>query len=112
MATAALTSVGGRARLAVTRLLARMGLGEGSFLMLAAVLIGVITAAAAVCFHELIYWVRDWLYVRLDHRVNLYGRGVWVLVLLPTVGGLVVGLISNYVIRIREGRGIVDVLES
>jgi CIC family chloride channel protein len=106
------SSVGERVRLALTRLLARMGLGESSFLLIAAVLIAVITAAAAVAFHELINWVRDWLYVRLDAGVGLYGRGVWLLMFLPATGGLVVGLISRYVIRIREGRGIVDVLES
>ena len=33
------------------------------------------------------------------------------LVLFPTLGGLAVGVISNYVLRPREGHGIIDVME-
>ena len=80
-----------------------------------AVVIGVVTAAAAVGFHELIVVIRDHLY-RLDRYGLdpnfLYGRGLFLLILLPTLGGLAVGCFSTYVMRQREGHGIVDVLES
>jgi CIC family chloride channel protein len=102
---------GERVRVLFTRLAARMGLGESSFLLLAAVLIGVVTAAAAVAFHELINAIRDALYNRLDPHVGLYGRGIAMLIVLPTVGGLLVGVIARYIVRAREGHGIVDVLE-
>src|SRR5207302_6885034 len=42
----------------------------------------------------------------------LYGRGVFLLVAFPALGGLAVGVISKYVFRTREGHGIVDVMES
>ena len=90
----------------------RLGLGGPSLLMLLAAVIGVVTAAAAVAFHESIERVRQWAYVDLARHVPLYGRGVWLLVLIPAAGGLAVGLLVRYVIRAREGHGIVDVLES
>jgi CIC family chloride channel protein len=42
----------------------------------------------------------------------LYGRGIGLIVLVPTAGGLTVGLLSRFVFRQREGHGIVDVMES
>lgn len=88
-----------------------MGMGEGSFLLLAAVLIGLVTAAAAVAFHELIVWIKHVLYEGLDPKVDLYGKGVAYLIALPALGGLLVSVISRYVVRARESHGIVDVLE-
>ncbi|MDB5320744.1 MAG: hypothetical protein JWN40_2375 [Phycisphaerales bacterium] len=103
--------VGERLRVLFTRLFARMGLGDNAFLLFAAVLIGVVTAAAAVAFHELITWIRERLYDRLDPHVGLYGRGIWLLIVLPTAGGFLGGVIARYIVRAREGHGIVDVLE-
>lgn len=106
------SAIGARIRLLITRALERLGLSESAFLVVAAVLIGVITSCAAVAFHELIVWVRHWLYERSHPRIDLYGRGIIILIGLPMLGGLLVGLIGRYLIRIREGGGIVDVLES
>jgi CIC family chloride channel protein len=106
-----LSAPGNRMRLLSTRYLTRVGLNEGTFVALLAVLIGSVTGAAAVGFHELINFIRDELYLKPGAAV-LYGRGVWLLVLFPAAGGLAVGLISRYVFRTREGHGIVDVVES
>jgi hypothetical protein len=57
-----LTGLGARLRVLVTRLLARLGMREDSFLIIPAVLIGVVTAFAAVGFHDLIEAIRDLLY--------------------------------------------------
>ena len=100
---------GSRLRVLVVRLLMRLGFRESSALLPLALLIGVVTAGAAVAFHELIVVIRDLLYRDPEF---LYGRGLWLLVVLPAAGGLAVGLFSKYVIRGREGHGIVDVLES
>jgi CIC family chloride channel protein len=101
-----------RIRLLSTKALSRLGFGEHAFLLLLAVLIGVVAAAAAVGFHELIRGIRDLLYAHLGPRMGIYHRGIWILVLLPALGGLAVGLITRYVFLIREGHGIVDVIES
>ncbi len=94
------------------RAFARIGVRDQTFLLLLAVLIGVITAAAAVSFHELINAIRDLLYRRLGHGQNLYDTRLPLLIALPAMGGLTVGVMSRYVMRIREGHGIIDVMES
>lgn len=110
-----LSSFLSRPRLLVARVLARLGVGEGALLVPLAVVIGIVTAGAAVGFHELIVFIRDHLY-RLDRYGLdpgfLYGRGLVLLIVLPALGGLAVGCFSTYFMRQREGHGIIDVLES
>ena len=103
------------ARLLLTRVLARLGVGEGGILVPLAVVIGVVTAGAAVGFHELIVFIRDHLYRPERYGLDpsfLYGKGLLLLVALPALGGLAVGCFSRYVMHAREGHGIVDVLET
>jgi CIC family chloride channel protein len=108
---ARISDAGARLRLITDRLLSKFGMGENGFLLIIAVLIGMVTAAAAVGFHELILFVRQQTYGRIGSDL-LYGRGVWLLIALPALGGLVVGLFSRVVVRDREGHGIIDVMES
>src|SRR5580704_11615664 len=86
-----------RVRLVFTRSLSRLGFSEYAFLIPMAVLIGIVSAAAAVGFHQLIHAIRDLLYEHAFSSGFLYGRGVWVLVLMPAAGGLAVGLFSTFV---------------
>ena len=108
----ALSAPGGRFRVLVQKRLGKLGFGDDAFLLLMAVLIGTVTGAAAVGFHELTNLIRDALYKRPGEEGFLYGHGMWLLVLLPAAGGLAVGLVSRYVFRAREGHGVVDVMES
>src|SRR5438874_533142 len=89
------SAAGGHLRLLIDRILSRFGLGDETLLLFLACLIGVVTAAAAVAFHELIQLIRDALYARGGANF-LYGHGVWLLVLLPAAGGLVVAVLSRY----------------
>jgi len=100
-----------RVRILSTRALSRFGFREDSFLIVVAVLIGMVTAAAAVGFHELINGIRDALY-RWFGPERLYGPWVFMLVVWPALGGFLVGIISRYLFRAREGHGVVDVMES
>lgn len=97
----------------MTRLMTRLGLAEHYILLPMAIIVGVVTAAAALVFHLAINALRDLLYGGTLWSVAfLYGRGVWLLILLPGLGGLAVGCFVVYIIRAREGHGIVDVMES
>src|SRR5687768_4698930 len=87
-----------RVRLWVDAAFARLGFGENGFLILLAVLIGIVTAVAAVSFHELIDVIRDALYGRVS-QANLYGRYLWLIVVFPAAGGLVVGVVNWLVNR-------------
>jgi chloride channel protein, CIC family len=106
------TEAAARMRGLVTRVLARWGFREDTFILILAVFVGIITAAAAVGFHELINFVRDGLYLSYGGDGLYRGLGMAMLVVFPALGGLTVGLVSRYVFRIREGHGIVDVVES
>ncbi len=108
----ALSAPGGRLRVLIQTRLAKFGFGDDAFLLLMAVVIGTITGAAAVGFHELTNLIRDQLYKRPGEEPFLYGRGMWLLVVLPAAGGLAVGVLSRFVFRAREGHGVVDVMES
>jgi CIC family chloride channel protein len=107
----ALTAAGARLRISLVRLFVRIGFSEHSFHVILAVLIGLITAAAAVSFHGLIVFIRHHTYGQVPESF-LYGRGAWLLIAIPAAGGLAVAIFSRYIMREREGHGIVDVLES
>jgi len=106
-----ISAPGQRVRVLTTRFLNRFGLGDDTFLLFLAVIIGTVGGAAAVGFHELINFIRDLLYKGVGPDF-LYGKGVYLLIAFPTAGGLAVGLVSRYVFRTREGHGVVDVVES
>jgi chloride channel protein, CIC family len=107
----AITAVAARFRVLVSSVLVRLGGSDSSFLVLLAVLIGVVSALAAVGFHLLIEGTRDLLYKRVGPDF-LYGHGLFLLILWPALGGLIVGFISRVLLGQMQGRGIVDVLES
>src|SRR5580692_7819001 len=107
-----ITGPAARLRGITTRALSRFGFKDDSFLIILAVIVGAVTAAAAVGFHELILWVRNVLYYRTGEQLLYHGWGMMLLIAFPTAGGLIVGLVSRYVFATREGHGIVDVMES
>lgn len=100
-----------RGRVLLTRCLRAIGFRDDSFLLLVATVVGLLTAAAAVGFHELIVWISDTLYRSFDQQ-TLYGSGIALLAVWPAAGGLVVGIISVYILRSRGGHGVPDVIES
>ena len=97
---------------ALRRLTRSMGMREEASLLLPAVVVGVVAAAAAVGFHELIVHLRDFLYERRGEATLYHGWGLAWLVAFPAAGGLAVGLISRWVAGEREGHGVTDVMES
>lgn len=109
---AALTGLATRARILIGRMLSRLGFREDSILMVLAFVVGILAAAAAVGFHEAIQYIRNLLYSGHGEQFDLYGGGMLLLVLFPAMGGLAVGAFSQFIMRQREGHGIIDVLES
>jgi H+/Cl- antiporter ClcA len=105
------SAAGARFRMLVSRALTSLGFHEDGFLLVIAAAVGIVTAFAAVGFHELIDVIRNLLYRRLDPEF-LYRAGSSLLIVWPALGGLVVGIISHQIARVREGKGVIDVLES
>ena len=109
---ATLTSAAARLRVLCTRLLDRLGMGEDSFLIVLATIVGIITSAAAVGFHYLIEELGELLYASRGADF-LYGRGIAFLIVIPAAGGLLVGLIGRYLTRSSGGsHGVGGVIES
>ncbi len=104
-------AVGERIRVLFARFARRLGLEDETLILPLAVVVGVVTAAAAVGFHELILLIRNAIYANAGEEF-LYGRGLWMLLLVPAIGGLIVGIISRIVSGEKEGHGVVDVIES
>src|SRR5205814_8368246 len=96
-----------RVRVLVTRALASIGFRDDAFLLLVAAAVAVVTAAAAVGFHELIVFISDLLYSSIDPEL-LYGPAVYLLIISPALGGLIVGVISNHIFRAKEGQSVID----
>ncbi|QOV91607.1 chloride channel protein [Humisphaera borealis] len=90
----------------------RLGFSENALLLPLAVIIGILSAVAAMTFHEAIGMVRNRLFVSTFSPEQLYGPWLFMLVLIPAAGGLAVGLISRYLVRRTEGHGVVDVIET
>src|SRR5881275_3083213 len=105
------SAVASRFRVLVSRGLAFSGFRDEGFVRVVGGVVGVVTAAAAVGFHELINWIRDLLYRRINPEF-LYRAGSPLLIAWPALGGLIVGVITHHIARVREGKGVVDVLES
>src|SRR5215207_4417574 len=102
---------GARLRVQMVRGMVRVGFPEHGFDVVLAVVIGLVTAVAAVSFHELIQLIRHQTYGRIGADL-LYGRMAWLLIAIPAAGGLAVAVFSRIIMREREGHGIVDVMES
>ncbi len=82
---------------------------------LLAVLVGVVGGFGAIIFRWFIYWVNDlFFFQRMSvHFISpLENRlGPWV-ILLPAVGGLLVGLITYYFAPETKGHGVPEVMEA
>src|SRR2546423_2183480 len=104
-------AIGARLRILTSLALGFIGFRDDAVLLLIAAVIGVVTAVAAVGFHELINAIRNLMYRRLDPEF-LYRAGSPLLILWPALGGLVVGVITHHIAKQREGKGVIDVLES
>ncbi len=100
-----------RLRLLITRTLVRLGFREDSFFLVLAVLVGIVTAAAAVLFHEMIVRLRELLFAAPGEN-KLYHSHLYLLIVIPTLGGLVVGVLSKIVFKVKGIHGLADVMES
>lgn len=106
-----LTAAASRFRVLANRALGALGLGDESFLLLLAVLVGIVTSGAAVAFHHLVDQLGKLLFVGPGEDL-LYRRGLVLLMIIPAAGGLVVGLITRLMLRNGRALGVPDVIES
>jgi CIC family chloride channel protein len=82
-------------RLRVLQRLARWGVREETLLIGMAVVVGFAAAGAAWCFEEAVRLLQEHYFVPLVARFDLTGRRLWLLPLVPAVGGLLVSVVRR-----------------
>ena len=97
-----------RFHLAFRHSVSRLGLRDEYFLVLISILIGGATGVFAHFFYSLIELVREYAY----GEQGLYGGRIWMLIVLPTAGALLVGHITHFFAREAKGHGVPEVMDA
>ncbi|MHC5111199.1 MAG: chloride channel protein [Planctomycetota bacterium] len=100
-----------RFRVRMTNILTRAGIKEEYFLVLVSILIGATTGLFAQLFYDLIEGVRHVAFGP-GGDAGLFNGRWWMLILLPTVGGLAVGMLTFHFAREAKGHGVPEVMDS
>ena len=106
-----LQSWGQMFRAGFLRRASKAGFRREYFLILLAIAVGAATGLFAHLFYLLIEWARAFCFGD-DGQTGLYAGRLWMLVLLPTVGGLIVGHITYYFAREAKGHGVPEVMDA
>jgi CIC family chloride channel protein len=87
-----------------------ISLPEPVFLGLAATIVGLLTGIGVWVFKQLINLIQIFMFDTLDNAIEPFGR--WTIALLPMIGGLVVGLISCFIIGKERYHGLPGIIEA
>ncbi|MGD2045465.1 MAG: chloride channel protein [Gemmatimonadota bacterium] len=94
-------------------LLARMAGAEDTFMMLVAACIGCLGGLGAVGFRALISGVQRIAWGDLPYSIDLVaGHPWWWIVIVPAIGGLLVGPLVWFLAREASGHGVPEVIEA
>lgn len=77
---------------------------------LAMISIGLGSSLAVLAFKDSISFVHNLLFTRFYGQIS--GWGVWTLVLVPVIGGLLVGLMRHYLVPAERHHGVAGIMES
>ena len=102
---------GHKLRLRLVRAITKTGLKDEYFLILVSILIGAATGIFAHVFYSLIEYARNIAYGEAG-RSGLFAGRMWMLVVLPAVGALIVGCITYYFAREAKGHGVPEVMDA
>jgi len=86
-------------------------LSEGHFLMIISVMVGVLTALAAILFHHLILFFEH-VFLRDLSKVFSPFMGRYSLILIPAIGAGIAGIILHFFAKDAKGHGIPEVMEA
>jgi CIC family chloride channel protein len=88
----------------------QLKLKENTYLLILAVIIGLLTGLVTVIFRQLIVLTNDYLFVRESPVLGLPSR--LVTMLSPALGGLIVGLLVYRILRLPGGHGVPSVMKA
>ena len=79
------------------KLKAHLTLYRMMIVALIGLVVGTISSFATIGFVEIVHWMNRVLYITLESRAELQSSTLWIItILVPTLGGLIVGLILRY----------------
>jgi CIC family chloride channel protein len=94
----------------LAKLLDQLAPREGLVLLIMAVIVGVTTGLAAVLFIRLIAYIQIFFYVGAENTLPALGR-IWI-ILIPVIGGLLVGpIITKFAVE-AKGHGVPEVMQA
>jgi len=99
-----------RGRLWLLKGLLRLNLSQDLNFLLISIFVGIAAGFGAVLFHEAVVLVQDFFFVQVR---GLFGTSPWSMysvVLFPTAGGLLVGIISRFISADARGHGVPEVI--
>ena len=87
--------------------------GEYLFLLIVAAFIGLLGGLAAIAFDVAIHLFQDGFWGVVEPRLaDLRGIAAWKIALVPAFGGLLVGLITTYLVAEAKGHGVPEVIRA
>ena len=99
-------------RVKLLHAVSRFGFKGEYFLILLSIVIGAATGVFAHLFYYLIEYATHLAYGSEEAGTGLYGGRLWMLVLLPAVGALVVGHLTHFFAREAKGHGVPEVMDA
>ncbi len=90
----------------------RAKVAEHTFMVVAAVMVGVASGYGAVALRTLISWVQQAGYGAAGEDLGGLDLPVWQIILVPALGGLLVGPIIYLLAREAKGHGVPQVMEA
>ncbi len=91
-------------------LIDRLKFKENTYLLILAVVIGLLTGLVTVIFRKLIILTNDYLFARANPLLGLPSE--LVILLTPALGGLIVGLLVYRVMKLSGGHGVPSVMKA
>ena len=87
--------------------------GEYVFLLFTAAFIGLLGGLAAIAFDILIHLFQDGFWGTMEpHLADLRALPAWKIALVPALGGLLVGLITTFLVAEAKGHGVPEVIKA
>ncbi len=96
-------------------LLVQLNLNQDIPFLFVAVIVGLMTGYVAVVFHDAIMMLSSYCFTGLHSigKVKIIDKyWLFILPLIPAVGGLLVGLYNAFVVKVRPGHGLASVIKA
>ncbi len=90
--------------------LSRISISETAVLIAVAVVVGGLTGGGVWLFKRLIDLAHTFFYTGAGGAMSRFGG--WTIVLVPVIGGLVVGLLMHYLVGVEKYHGVTGIIES